>query len=188
MKEKIYMDTARLWAENSKCARLHVGACLVNKDGRVVGCSYNGTVSGAVNCSDVFLSNPQEDDYKIDVRQLSPYAAQQVVGPSVDPDLAKDPLPCSYEDWRAAHHRFSELFEVHAEANCVANVAKSGCVTPLSECTMYVSHSPCNSCLKLLAANGVKKVVYNKEYDGCNIKESIALAKDLGIELTKYGE
>lgn len=47
-----YLRMARIWAENSYCARRQVG-CLVVKDKRIISDGYNGTPSGFENvCED----------------------------------------------------------------------------------------------------------------------------------------
>lgn len=50
--DKRYLRMARIWAENSYCKRLQVGA-LVVKDKRIISDGYNGTPSGFENiCED----------------------------------------------------------------------------------------------------------------------------------------
>lgn len=50
--DKRYLRMARIWAENSYCKRLQVGA-LVVKDNRIISDGYNGTPSGFENvCED----------------------------------------------------------------------------------------------------------------------------------------
>lgn len=50
--DKRYLRMARIWAENSYCQRLQVGA-LVVKDKRIISDGYNGTPSGFENiCED----------------------------------------------------------------------------------------------------------------------------------------
>lgn len=50
----------------------------------------------------------------------------------------------------------------HAERNAVANAARAG-VSTLGA-TAYVTHTPCWDCIKLLAAAGVKEIIFDKEY------------------------
>ena len=49
----VFMKTAFLFAEKSKCVSQHVGAVIV-KDERIISVGYNGTPSGLTNCCDVF--------------------------------------------------------------------------------------------------------------------------------------
>lgn len=51
---------------------------------------------------------------------------------------------------------------VHAEANAVAQAASNG--MQLMGSTAYITHHPCLSCAKLLAAAGVSRVVFESSY------------------------
>lgn len=53
-------------------------------------------------------------------------------------------------------------FYIHAEDNLFALVKRGECHT------LCVNISPCLPCCKVIAANGVKNVVYIKEYAKCN--------------------
>ena len=46
-------------------------------------------------------------------------------------------------------------YVVHAELNAILNSIKS-----LKNCTIYVTHFPCNECAKAIVQAGIKKVVY----------------------------
>ena len=50
--DKFFLDVASRLAEESHCISLHVGAVIV-KDKRIISMGYNGTPSGAPNCSDM---------------------------------------------------------------------------------------------------------------------------------------
>ncbi len=66
---------------------------------------------------------------------------------------------------------------IHAEVNALRNI-KPG------ECYMAaVSFSPCNDCLKSLAAYGIKKIVYRNEYRSNIPYPMKTIAKEFGIEL-----
>ena|SRR5690625_2158094 len=54
------------------------------------------------------------------------------------------------------------LDAVHAEANVIAFAARNGIGTAGS--TLYVTHSPCLDCAKLLINAGVERVVYAEQY------------------------
>ena len=47
--DKVMIYTAWMWARESSCKRLQVGAVLA-VEGRIIMCGYNGTVSGTDNC------------------------------------------------------------------------------------------------------------------------------------------
>jgi dCMP deaminase len=65
---------------------------------------------------------------------------------------------------------------IHAEVNALRMIKPNECYL------VAITHSPCNDCLKSLAAYGIKKVVFRKAY---KIKEyeTIEIANDLGIEV-----
>lgn len=48
-RDSLLMDTARLWAQRSTCARLQVG-CVISRDGRILVQGYNGSPSGLPHC------------------------------------------------------------------------------------------------------------------------------------------
>ena len=52
----VFMKTAFLFAEKSKCVSHHVGAVIV-KNKRIISVGYNGTPPGLPNCSDIFDKN-----------------------------------------------------------------------------------------------------------------------------------
>ena len=66
-------------------------------------------------------------------------------------------------DFSSIHHDFSTKNELHAEQNAIGFCAKSGIKT--KGCIIYITHSPCIHCAKLIIASGIKTVVYNKLYD-----------------------
>ena len=60
------------------------------------------------------------------------------------------------------HHDWSNVHEIHAEMNAVAFAARSGIA--LEGCTMYVTHQPCDQCLKNLYQCGIRRIVYKNPY------------------------
>ena len=69
---------------------------------------------------------------------------------------------------------------LHAEANAISKIAKSGNSSDGS--TMYVTASPCLECAKLIIQAGIKRVVYKDEY---RLTDGIDLLKRAGIEVVK---
>lgn len=53
-------------------------------------------------------------------------------------------------------------YVLHAEQNVIAYAARNGIST--DGATLYITHSPCKECAKLIAQSGIKEVVYSKEY------------------------
>lgn len=110
--DKRYLRMARIWSENSYCARRKVGALIV-KDKMVISDGYNGTPSGFENV-------------------------------------------CELEDGT------TKGYVLHAEANAITKIAKSGNNSLGS--TLYVTTSPCIECAKLIIQAGIKRVVYCEHY------------------------
>lgn len=69
------------------------------------------------------------------------------------------------------HHRWSLLHEIHAEQNALMMAAKHGIA--VNNCTMYTSLQPCNNCLKLILASGIRHVVFYEMYDKSNYSKEI---------------
>lgn len=49
---------------------------------------------------------------------------------------------------------------VHAEQNAIIHSKES-----LEGCTIYVTHSPCESCMNLIIQSGISEIVYDKTYE-----------------------
>jgi len=71
----------------------------------------------------------------------------------------------------------------HAEANAVAWAARSGVSTEGS--TLFVTHSPCLSCAKVLIAAGVSKVYYAEPY---RLAYGLSLLESSGVETVHLEE
>lgn len=51
---------------------------------------------------------------------------------------------------------------IHAEANAILKCAREGHST--EGATLFITHSPCIECAKLILQSGIKEVVYAKSY------------------------
>ena len=74
-------------------------------------------------------------------------------------------------------------YVLHAEANAITKVAKSG--NSSLGATLYVTASPCLECSKLIIQAGIKRVVYSEDY---RITDGIDLLRRAGIEVVKSEE
>ena len=126
--DKSYMEMASVWARNSYCKRLQVGALIV-RDKMIISDGYNGTPSG--------FENICEDENGV----TKPYV-------------------------------------LHAEANAITKVAKSGNNSEGS--TLYVTASPCLECSKLIIQSGIRRVVFRDAY---SLTDGIDLLRRAGIEV-----
>ncbi len=71
-------------------------------------------------------------------------------------------------------------YVLHAEANAISKVAKSG--NSSEGATLYVTASPCIECSKLIIQAGIKRVVYRDEY---RLTDGVDLLRRAGIEVEK---
>jgi dCMP deaminase len=53
---------------------------------------------------------------------------------------------------------------LHAEENAIAKLAKGG--FPALGTWMFVTHSPCIKCARLIVASGIDRVFYDAQFDG----------------------
>ena len=74
--------------------------------------------------------------------------------------------------------RYELCRSVHAEANAITKVAKSG--NSSESATLYVTASPCIECSKLIIQAGIKRVVYRDEY---RLQDGPDLLRKAGIEV-----
>jgi len=167
MKEKMksaYMKAAQLFSELSHAQRLHVGAIVV-KDDRIISIGYNGMPAGWEN-------NCEYRDYDTGAGGwLSP-----------DEFLSKYP----YEEWNEeagcnVHFGLKTKPEVlHAETNAIAKLAKS--TESGANATMFVTHSPCLDCAKLIYQSGINSVFYRESYRN---DDGIKFLEKSGVKVEK---
>jgi dCMP deaminase len=152
MKQKFieaYMDVAERFAKLSSAKRLQVGAIVV-KDDRIISIGYNGMPSGWDNCCE------ERHGYTFTIpREL------------LDEDVQEE---YPHEDENGYAYKLKTKPEVlHAETNAIAKLAKSS-ESGLGA-TMFVTHSPCIECAKLIYQGGISTVYYRNNYrsdDGIN--------------------
>ena len=150
------MKVAETFAELSSARRLHVGAIVV-KDDRIISIGYNGMPSGwDNNCEDKDYMSGDAGGW------LSPeeiYERWPFEEEDIDPDLGY-----------ARRYALKTKSEVlHAESNAIAKLAKS--TNSGLGATLFVTHSPCIECAKLIYQSGISSVYYNKNYrDDSGIK------------------
>lgn len=86
--------------------------------------------------------------------------------------------PSGFENICEDENGVTKPYVLHAEANAISKVAKSG--NSSSGATLYVTASPCLECAKLIIQAGIKRVVYRDEY---RITDGIDLLKRAGVEV-----
>ena len=88
--------------------------------------------------------------------------------------------PSGFENICEDESGATKPYVLHAEANAISKVAKSG--NSSDGATLYVTASPCIECAKLIIQAGIKRVVYKDEY---RLTDGIDLLKRAGIEVEK---
>ena len=134
-----------------------------------------------------------EKDRKFDRRYLemaavwakNSYCTRRQVGALV----VKDRMIIS-DGYNGTHSGFENVCEdengvtkpyvLHAEANAITKVAKSG--NSSDGATLYITDSPCMECAKLIIQSGIKRVVYAREY---RVVDGVDLLRRAGIEVEK---
>ena len=86
--------------------------------------------------------------------------------------------PSGFENQCEDENGVTKVYVLHAEANAITKVAKSGNSSEGS--TLYVTASPCVECAKLIIQSGIRRVVYRDAY---RITDGIDLLKRAGIEV-----
>ena len=67
---------------------------------------------------------------------------------------------------------------IHAEINAIAQAAKNG--ASIRDADIYITHTPCIHCLKVLINTGIRRIFYEREYKRATIEE---LLRGANIEL-----
>lgn len=86
--------------------------------------------------------------------------------------------PSGFENLCEDEDNKTKPYVLHAEANAITKVAKSG--NSSEGATLYVTASPCIECAKLIIQAGIRRVVYSEHY---RYMDGIDLLKKAGIEV-----
>lgn len=165
MKEKFkraYMATAKTFADLSTAKRLQVGAIVV-KDDRIISIGYNGMPAGWDN-------NCEEREWM-----------DADAGGWLSPEEIQEKWP--YEEFTegqcVGRYKLVTRAEVlHAESNAISKLARSS--ESGEGASIFITHSPCMECAKLIYQSGIKHVFYNASYrDDAGIK----FLKSSGIQV-----
>lgn len=84
--------------------------------------------------------------------------------------------PSGFENICEDEDGITKTYVLHAEANAITKVAKSG--NSSDGATLYVTTSPCIECSKLIIQSGIKRVVFNDKYrktDGLELLERVGV-------------
>ncbi|MBR6886771.1 MAG: dCMP deaminase family protein [Bacteroidales bacterium] len=86
--------------------------------------------------------------------------------------------PSGFENICEDENGVTKPYVLHAEANAITKVAKSGNSSAGS--TLYVTASPCVECAKLIIQSGIQRVVYRDAY---RLTDGIDLLRRAGISV-----
>lgn len=88
--------------------------------------------------------------------------------------------PAGFENVCEEESGITKPYVLHAEANAITKVAKSG--NSSAGATLYVTASPCMECAKLIIQSGITRVVYKDEY---RLTDGVDLLRRAGVEVEK---
>ena len=133
------MDWARRAAQLSPARRLNVGAVIV-KDDTVISYGYNGMPAG------------WDNDCENTVFVLD----EEVMGTDM---ISLGYTQTENGNWVKLKTKPEVL---HAESNAIAKLAKS--TNSGLNADLFVTHSPCMECAKLIFQSGIRRVFYAEDY------------------------
>ena len=137
-----FMDATKRFAQESYATRLKVGASVV-KDDRIISIGINGMPSGW--------------DNECETRDYMPGSA----GGWLHPTEIEERWPFKDDDGKL--YALKTKPEVlHAESNCLSKLAKTN--ESGDDAAIFVTHSPCIHCAKMIYQAGIKEVYYATEY------------------------
>ena len=139
------------------------------------------------------MTQEESDKYYIEVAKLcanNSYAIKLKVGAIIvkDNQIISDGFngtPCGFDNKCEVKNIDGSLhtlpYVLHAESNAILKCAKYGRSTNGS--TLYITHSPCIECAKLIIQAGIIRVVYLEDYRKA---EGLELLKKVGINVEKF--
>ncbi len=159
MKQKfidLYMDWAKRLAQLSHARRLQVGAVIV-KDDTVISYGYNGMPAGWDNdCENRVYAN----EWTVDANEWQ------------------------YKDDDGKLYNLKTKPEVlHAESNAISKLARSH--NSGANADIFITHSPCLECAKLIYQSGISRVFYSQDYRD---RSGIDFLLRSGIPVEQIGE
>lgn len=91
---------------------------------------------------------------------------------------------CEYEHWHDGIAELQTRPEVlHAESNAIAKLARSN--DSGQDADLFITHSPCLECAKLIYQSGINRVYYGQQYRS---DAGIKFLTQSGIDVIQTGE
>ena len=91
--------------------------------------------------------------------------------------------PAGFENVCEDEAGVTKPYVLHAEANAITKVARSG--NSSQGATLYITASPCLDCAKLIIQAGITRVVFSDLY---RITDGIDLLRRAGVEVSQLEE
>ena len=88
--------------------------------------------------------------------------------------------PSGFENVCEDETGHTKAYVLHAEANAITKVARSG--NSSDGATLYITASPCIECAKLIIQAGIRRVVYSDLY---HLPDGLLLLERAGIECVR---
>jgi dCMP deaminase len=86
--------------------------------------------------------------------------------------------PAGFDNCCENEDGLTHWYVLHAEANAILKVAKS--TNNCKGSTLYLTHSPCRECSKLVLQSGIKRVVFKEAYKD---PSGVDFLKNAGVEI-----
>ena len=91
--------------------------------------------------------------------------------------------PAGFDNCCEDENGLTHWYVLHAEANAILKVAKS--TNNCKGATLYLTHSPCRDCAKLVLQSGIKRVVYKEAYKD---PAGIDFLRNAGLEMVHIND
>ena len=91
--------------------------------------------------------------------------------------------PAGFDNCCEDENGLTHWHVLHAEANAILKVAKS--TNNCKGATLYLTHSPCRDCSKLVLQSGIKRVVYKEAYKD---PAGIDFLRNAGLEMVHIND
>ena len=137
------------------------------------------------------MDNTNKKQHELDMRYMrmaniwaeNSYCERRKVGALIVKDKmiisdGYNGTPSGFENTCEDENGFTKPYVLHAEANAITKIARSG--NSSQDATMYVTASPCIECAKLIIQSGIRRVVYGEKY---RLTDGIELLERSGIEV-----
>ena len=89
--------------------------------------------------------------------------------------------PTGFENECEDAEGMTKWYVLHAEANAILKVART--TNNAAEATLYLTHSPCKDCSKLILQSGIKRLVYMDKYKD---RSGLDFLEKAGLMITHY--